>query len=341
MKTKKSPQLRIAVTPDCNLHCVYCRPGGEGYYENLENHMSASEIREIIRISTEVGITHVKFTGGEPLLRSDIVNLVEDAFSLGALKDIQIVTNGMLLAQYADALKRAGISSITISIDATDPDKYAQIRSDGKLDCLLTGLHRCRDIGLPVRLNVVLMRSNVDQLEGLLKLAGEVKASLKLLDLLDVHTEGSHNFWRREFYPFNDLCARLEGLGAVQVGYEEAPGGIGAPLLDYRMPNGLQVVAKDSMTELYYHKSCFDCHLYPCQDAIISLKLTHDGHLKRCLIRNDNIVDILSPLRNGDVQEVKRLIAESFKIMVSSKSYMNKWHPSMEPRGDLAVSTGA
>lgn len=324
---KQTPQLRICVLPYCNLHCVYCTPEGEGYAENLDERMTRDEINRLIKLSVEVGFTHFKFTGGEPLLRQDMVDIIADTKKLPGIAEIQMVTNGTLLARHAAGLKAAGLDIITVSIDAADPRVYKEIRG-GMLKVVLAGLRKCKEVGLPVRINTVLMKRNIEQIEPLIDLAYEIGASLKFLDLMDLQrVTGSYDFWREEFCHFNDVRQRLETLQGRFVGYEEAPGGVGAPLIEYQMQNGLQVVLKDSTEGTYYADYCSTCPLYPCQDALISLRLTHDGHLKMCLIRNDNLLDVLTPLRGGDAKLVKERFQDRFEILTSAKYYPHRWQP--------------
>jgi cyclic pyranopterin phosphate synthase len=289
--------------------------------------MTSEEINTVIKISTEeVGFTHIKYTGGEPLLRPDIFQLLEDTRRIGHVQDIQLVTNGTLLSRYAARLKNAGLDSITVSVDAADEETYRKIRG-AQLSQVINGLRASKLAGLPIRINTVLMRSNADQVEGLMQLAIETGASLKFIDLMDVNN--NPEFWRKEFYPFAELRKTIERK-ALRVGYEEAPGGIGAPLLWYVMPNGLDVLLRDASEGTCYIDSCrTTCRYYPCQDGCISLRLTHDGHLKRCLIRNDNLVNILAPLRNGDYDKVRKLIQESFDILTSATYYPRAWQPKI------------
>jgi len=317
---KKSPQLRIAITPYCNVNppCVYCRPGGEGYHENLNERMTREEIKQIVSICAEVGITYVKFTGGEPLLREDIIDIISDIRSLGTIKDLQLVTNGILLAGFAHQLKNTGLTSITVSIDTVNEANYEKIKHT-KLKLIIEGLKKCREAGLPVVINSLIRRSNKNDLPGLIKLAEETGAKLKLLNLMD--TKGDAAFFKAEFYDFAILRRKFFDKISVYKGYEEAPGKVGAPLFKYILPSGLQVLLYDFNLGACYDYTCFNCRYYPCQDALISLKLTHDGHLKRCLIRNDNLVDILHPLRKGDFRKVKKSIQKSFNISTRAKYY--------------------
>lgn len=326
--TNKTPQLRICVTPSCNLHCLYCMPGGEGYFDNPSILMTREEIHQILVSAVNNGFTHVKFTGGEPLYRTDIFDIISDAKKVKGLEEVQMVTNGTLLPKFAQKIKDAGLDVLTISIDAVDQEIYRKIRG-GDLMSVIKGLEECQEINLPVRINTVLMKSNRSQVEPLINLASRTGASLKFLDLYDLQHEGqkSFDFWKSEFLHFSELRGQIENLGGVFTGYEEAPGGIGAPLLEFRMPNGLQVVLKDATAGTFYATYCFDCKFYPCQDALISLRVTHDGNLKMCLIRNDNLLDLLTPLRNGDLEAVSALIKDRLDILTSAVYYPHKWIP--------------
>lgn len=331
-----SPQMRFAILPFCNLKCFYCSPEGEGYSENLRERMSREEISRIAKIAATVGVTHVKVTGGEPLLRRDVIDIVADLAAINGIKEVQMVTNGTLLPRKADALKAAGLSSLTLSIDAADPHVYRAIRG-GRLAPVLDGLSRSRAAGLPVRINMVLMRHNFDQVGPMLKLAEEYGASLKLLDVMDLQRPAARQFWEREFVDFRELRTILENMGAQFAGYEAAPGGIGAPLLRFVMPGSVEVLLKDSTIGGHYHDSCNGCLFFPCQDALISIRVTHDGHLKRCLMRNDNLVDVLSPLRAGDEKTVMERIGESFMIMAGSTFSSGLWQPHLDSFGGAGV----
>ena len=331
-----SPQMRFALLPFCNLKCFYCTPEGEGYAENLNEQMSRDEIIRLAEIAATEGITHIKLTGGEPLMRRDTSSIVEGLSQIQGIVDIQMVTNGTLLERHAQSLRDAGLKSLTVSIDAADPATYLRIRG-GRLDMVRRGLDEAHAVGLPIRFNMVLMRTNLTQVDGMMELAREYGASLKLLDVMDLQRESTRGFWEDEFVHFRDVQAMLMEREARFVGYEAASGGVGAPLLDFRMPDGLQVVLKDSTLGAHYHATCFGCRYYPCQDALISLRVTHDGHLKRCLIRNDNLVDVLTPLRQGNMVKVHRLVRASFKILAESTFMPRRWVPSGPKNHDLPV----
>lgn len=317
----KTPQLRICVTSKCNLKCRFCRSGGEGYNKNLEDIMSCDEIKKVLCIAKDVGFQCVKFTGGEPLLRKDIFTLIKIAKNLG-YQDVQMVTNGTLLENNVELLKKVGIDLLTVSLDGIECNDYKFMRGYS-VEPVLKGIKKCSEVGLPVRINTVLIKRNCNQLDKLISFSRENNCSLKLLDL--IRFDSMDTFFKEQYLNFDYVRKYLESQNAKCIGMEEAPGGIGAPLREYRFADGLQVVIKDSTQGTFYHETCKKCDNYPCQDALISVRVTHDGKLKRCLIRDDNLVDIMKHIRANDLQKAKELTKNIFDIMVGSKYIPFKW----------------
>jgi len=315
MNNFNTPQLRICVTPMCNLSCKHCRAGGEGYGENLDDIMSEKEISKVLEIAKQVGFDCVKFTGGEPFIRKDILKLTKNAHEIG-FSDIQVVTNGTLIEQQIEEIKNSHINMLTVSLDAIENSKHQEMRGINVYG-ILDNISKCRDAGINVRINMILDKNNFNQLPLMLNFAEEQGCSLKLLDLLKF--EHSIKFWKESFLNFAEVRKHLENIGALYIGEEEAPGGIGAPLLEYLLNGKLSILLKDSIIGTYYHSTCEDCKYYPCQDALISVRVTHDGKLKRCLIRNDNMVDILSHIRNNEIDKAIILTTQVFQIMIDSK----------------------
>lgn len=324
METKRKPHLRVAVTPECNFNCIYCRAGGEGLPPNGVL-MNSGEITEIVRIASEVGFKHLKITGGEPTLRRDLFDIVRGCSELESLDEVQLVTNGSALTrEYAQRLVDSGLDNITISLDAASRDSFREITERDKFNKVISGIYAAREVGLPVTINSVIMQRNKAEIEGLIEIARKTGSRLKLLDYMKVNDNG----WETKYLPFEQLRKDLEKR-AEGVFWMYPPGGLGTPMPLFKI-NRTKVMVKDASIGTNYHATCNACVNYPCQDALISLRVTHDGKLKRCLIRDDNLVDVLTSLRIEDREEVRRLISDSYKIFEETKYQPNAWNPENE-----------
>jgi len=333
LASRLSPQLRIAVTPICNLHCFFCRPEGEGIRGASNDELTRDEISLLVSVAEEVGFSSVKYTGGEPLLRKDILDIVSDTVLCDGITDIQLVTNGTTLAQYARGLRESGLSSLTVSLDAATPNIFQIIRG-GDIKTVLQGLDAARSVGLPVRINSVINRHNLNEIPGLISVARQFGTSLKLLDMINLTEPEGREAWLNEFVPFSEVRVLLTNLGATYEGLEPTPGGIGAPLLVYGLPDGIKIVIKDSLYGLYFSPSCHLCSRYPCQDAIISLRVTHDGRLKKCLIREDNLIPIREDLIANNRESVRRALTDIFVDMTASEFIKGIWKPPTTIKGE-------
>ena len=155
--------LRISVTDRCNLRCTYCMPGTGRQKLQRENILTFGEIVNFVRIASANGIRKVRLTGGEPLMRKDIVSLVKMLKELPGIEDLCMTTNGILLAEYAGALKEAGLDRINVSLDTINPERFREITRSGDVGKVLDGIAVARKVGLePVKLNCVVKRSRFE-----------------------------------------------------------------------------------------------------------------------------------------------------------------------------------
>ena len=170
--------LRISITDRCNLRCVYCMPA-EGI--RLLKHtdiISYEEILEVVRIAVSKGITKVRITGGEPLVRKGVVHLVEEIAKIDGIRDFGLTTNGLLLSEFAAPLAKAGLHRINISLDTTDPGKYREITRGGDILKVFEGIEAAKKAGLdPIKINCVVKSSSREPN------AREVKEFCELNDL--------------------------------------------------------------------------------------------------------------------------------------------------------------
>ena len=185
--------LRISITDRCNYKCVYCRTGNEGA---VYGELPFPDYLRMARLLVSLGITKIRITGGEPLLRNGVVNFVRELSRLqtpsGTRLDIAITTNGHLLADMAKPLKDAGLNRVTVSMDAVDPGTFAKItRVPGSFDQVLAGMRAARDAGLgPVKVNCVLMRGfNEDQIIPFGKFAREENVIVRFIEFMPLEED--------------------------------------------------------------------------------------------------------------------------------------------------------
>jgi cyclic pyranopterin phosphate synthase len=279
--------LRISVTGNCNLNCFYCHREG---CDATSREMSAWEIGKIVRLAKEVGVRRVKLTGGEPLLRDDIVEIVAAVKSAG-VDEVSMTTNGTLLAETATELADAGLSRINISLDTLDEETYRRITGSELLHEVLNGIDTALSAGLkPVKLNMVLLAGiNECEVEQMIAYTSERGMILQLIELLDVGGKIFTAFHR--------------GLDDIELGLKRRAVAVLTrrgmqARRRYILPGGEVEVVRPM------HNSEFCRHC-------TRLRLTPGGYLKPCLMRNDNLVDLLPFVRAGDDEGARGALLEA------------------------------
>jgi len=290
--------------------------------------MSLDEMLKILELASDVGFKHVKITGGEPLLREkrrgDVIPLIKIISERSYFEDVQLVTNGSLLSRYAKELSNSGLNSITVSLDAATPETFKEITGRDEFCKVLEGIAKVTKYGLPVKINAVIAKDNIDEIPGLIDIAGDFHASLKLIDYMDVGSKKKE--WLQNYVPFDGIIQYLERI-SVSEDVLLPPGGLGTPMPLYTLKDGTKVLVKDSRIGTNYNELCKSCENYPCQDALISLRITANAALKRCLIRNDNLVETLEDLRCGNFESVRAKLKESYDLLMGAKYMKNAWRP--------------
>jgi len=181
--------LRISVTDRCNLRCAYCMPEDGIRLLDHSDILSFEEITEFTRFAVQNGITKVRLTGGEPLVRKGIVELVSMLSAINGLEDISMTTNGILLSEYAADLKKAGLNRINISLDTVNPDNYCQITRNGDLAKVLEGIDAAHQVGLqPIKINCVLLGQPDDETIQLRKFCEERGLKLRFIHQMNLKT---------------------------------------------------------------------------------------------------------------------------------------------------------
>jgi len=285
--------LRISVTDKCNFRCPYCMPKSRfGPGHRFLPRAEALDAQEIVRLAAvfqSLGVTKIRLTGGEPLLRADLVDIVAGIAALG-MQDIALTTNGALLARWAVRLRDAGLHRVTVSLDSLDPAIFAAM-SDSRIEVgeVLEGIAAARNAGLaPIKLNCVVQRGvNEDGLLDLVDFARREGLSLRCIEYMDV---GATNGWRMADVVSGEEI--LERVAKVHPLIEEAPDPA-AVARRYRFADGdgdLGVITSVS------RPFCGDC---------TRARLGVDGKLFTCLFATTGI-DLREPLRTGASDDALR-----------------------------------
>ncbi|MGQ9539176.1 MAG: GTP 3',8-cyclase MoaA [Candidatus Bathycorpusculaceae bacterium] len=284
--------LRIALTKPCNLHCSYCHAEGED--KTMENftEMTAGEIVHIVKIAVGLGISRVKLTGGEPLMRKDIVQIVKGIAAIKGLEELSMTTNGTMLESLAKELRANGLKRVNINLPTINGEIYCKL-TGGRLENALRGVKAAVEAGLnPVKLNMLILKGvNDSQVPEMMDFARETGTILQLIELEPINI--SSEYYAVYHKPLDEYEAMLKQK-ALKV---EARKYMQNRRI-YHLPSvKVEVVHPIESTEFCRHCT--------------RLRVTSDGKLKPCLMRTDNIVDILTPMRNGANDEE---LAELFKL---------------------------
>ncbi len=266
--------LRVSVTDRCNLRCVYCMPPEGVSWQPHESIMRYEEIEKIIQIAAEEGIREIRLTGGEPLVRRNLADLVGMIAGIPGIEDISLTTNGVLLTDQALALKNAGLKRINVSLDTMDPEKYSKITRGGNIQRVFEGLQKAEDAGLdPIKINMVLLKGvNDGDIRQLAELSKDHRWEIRFIELMPVKNQQKwgEGFPDPEdmFLPVSQVKALLEPEGLVPV---EKKSGTG-PAEIYAFPNARGTIGFiNPLSESF----CENCN---------RLRLTADGNLRPCLL---------------------------------------------------------
>ena len=284
--------LRISVTQKCDKHCPYCHREGE---QNPSTLMTVDEILHIVRIAISLGISRVKLTGGEPLLRKEIVEIIKDISDLKGLTDLSITTNGTHLKGLAKDLKDAGLERVNVSLPTLDPKVYSEVMG-GDLQDAIDGIKAAVDAGLqPVKLNMLLLKGINDQeVEKMIRFAAQTGTILQMIELEPINL--GEGYYKSHHLGLDRIEDKLEKL-AVKKQVRK--------FMQKRRVYTLTDVKVELIRPIENTEFCANC---------TRIRVTSDGRIKPCLMRSDNLVDFLTPMRNGaDDKKLAEIFIEAVK----------------------------
>ena len=287
---RKIDYLRISVIDRCNLRCVYCMP--EEGIESIPHDeiLTYDEILRICEIVSELGIRKIKITGGEPLVRKDIVNLIRDIKNIDKIEQVTLTTNGILLHEMLDDLYDAGIDAINISLDTLNKDNFKKITRRDGLEKVLMSIDKAYDLGIRVKINCLAIRDfNLREIVEIASFAKDREIDVRFIELMPIGFGKKYNQIDND-----EILSILESrFGTFEIVTEKRGNG---PAKYYRNQNMKGCIGFISAIS---HEFCESCN---------RIRLTSSGFLKLCLHYNKGI-DLKGPIRNGiSDEDLKKLI---------------------------------
>ncbi len=289
--------LRISVTDACNIRCQYCMPA-DVRFQPREQHLSFGEITALVKVTAQMGVCNLRITGGEPLLRPRLHELVSMLRDVEGVEELALTTNGMLLAEQMTCLADAGLTRVNISLDTLSESKFKQLTRRDGLDRVLEGIAAAiATPGVQVKLNALVLRDlNLDDVLDIVEFAQQRDVAIRFIEFMPL--DGERN-WTRDRMVRGDELRQLisRHLGPLTpVPAADAS----QPATDYRLAGGGRVGFIDSVSQPF----CGKCD---------RLRLTADGKLRNCLFGREEW-DVAALLQQGaDTQELQRLLAAAVR----------------------------
>ena len=278
--------LRISLTDKCNLRCRYCMPEDGVCKKEHADMLTEDEIIAAVEAAAALGITKIRITGGEPLVKKNIVSICRRAAAVEGIREVCLTTNGVLLPKLAKELKEAGVKRLNLSLDTLNPEKYAYITRIGTMENFRAGLDAAFEAGFEkIKINSVLIGGfNDNEIEALAKLTLDYPLDMRFIELMPMYDSG--DFSEKAYVPYSRVLEKLPQL-------EEMPKDGGVAKL-YRLPGAKGNIGLISPLNAHF---CGECN---------RLRLTADGKLKPCLHAPDEY-----PIKGLDRAGVERVFREA------------------------------
>ncbi len=252
--------VRISLTEKCNLRCIYCMP--KGYVPNGEVEISRDHVNKIVKALASIGIKKVRFTGGEPLVRKDIIDIIKDTRAVEGIKDIAITTNGVLLKDKLVDLKEAGLTRINISLDSLDPTTFKKM-TGGDLEGILEAIHKAIEFNIFVKLNMLPIKGcNENEIIDFIKLTKDLPMDVRFIELMPMGPAKDFNGIESD-----NIREMMSSIGKYTQVENEGRG----PATVYKIEGHKGRVGFISPMS---HNFCDSCN---------RIRITSDGKLKTCL----------------------------------------------------------
>ena len=301
--------LRVSITDRCNYRCIYCQSEKEFEFIPHQEILRFEEIVEIVQEAVNLGITKVRITGGEPLVREGIVNFIKQLRKIDRLEDISLTTNAFFLSEYAEKLKEAGLNRVNISLDSLQEEKYKKITRGGSLEKALKGISSALKAGLlPIKINTVLIRGiNDDEVEDFVRLTLDRPLNIRFIEFMPSGEEVINEF-ESKFISVQEIKEKLIKkylLDPVKISTANGPAKY------YQIKGGQGTIGFITALSQHFCKTCN------------RIRLTSEGKLRPCLFSNTevNIKQAIRKLARGKSEGFlrKKIIRDKLKEAVRLK----------------------
>jgi cyclic pyranopterin phosphate synthase len=291
--------LRISLTDRCNMRCVYCMPAIGMQFQPRPELLTNEELLLVVRAAAAAGFRKLRLTGGEPALRQDLVELVRAMKAVPGIEQIAMTTNALRLRKLAGPLKEAGLDRVNVSIDSLDPVKFRQMTRGGNLDEVWAGIMAADEVGLrPIKLNAVVVRGmNDDEVVRLAELTTRHPWEFRFIEVMPL--TGVAGLAEEGVVSTAELIARIEAHFGPLTPYGQDPAD---PARRFRIPGA---PGKLGFISAVTDPFCATCN---------RMRLTADGRLHLCLLRDDE-VDLRAAIRSGaTVAEVEQIVRHAVQL---------------------------
>jgi GTP 3',8-cyclase len=286
--------LRISITDRCNLRCVYCMPAEGVQFTPNDRLLHLEEIVLVVQAAASLGVRKIRLTGGEPTVHPHLLDLVRQIADVPGIKDVAMTTNGLRLSRLSTPLARAGLKRVNVSLDTLNAERFHRITRRGQLEDVWAGILAAEDAGLrPIKLNAVVVRGfNENDVVDLAALTVEHDWEMRFIEVMPFSEVGS--FAKEEFVSNDETRSRIEERFGPLLALDDGEGP--DPARPYKIKGARGAIGFISPVGKPF---CARCG---------RLRLTSDGKLRLCLLRDDEI-DLMTPLRQGaDLVTMQELI---------------------------------
>lgn len=285
--------LRVSVTDKCNLRCIYCMDDKDNTFLKNDDKLTDDEIYRIVKESSELGIKKVRITGGEPLVRPNLVKLISRINSISGIEEIYLTTNGILLADMIDELAANGLKGVNISLDSLKEERFNKLTRLGKLNKVLEAIDKATALGIKVKLNTVIVNDiNKDEIIDFVNLTKEKNIDVRFIELMPIGVAINYKGVTNEEV--------LKVISENYSNYEEVVRSKSSGPASY-------IKLKDAKGKIGFISAISNCFCENCN----RIRLTPEGFLKQCL-HFDYGIDLKSKLRAGiNDEELKKIIFDN------------------------------